>query len=61
MKSIVPSATRYKLPQIDWRKVAADYQEWYKQRLDGSEIWENQILKIKELVEEQLRGQYVRN
>jgi hypothetical protein len=60
MKSVVPSAARYKLPQIDWRKVAEDYREWYKQGLDGSGVWENQILKIKELVEEQLRGQYVR-
>jgi len=59
MKTIIPSALKHKLPQIDWKRVAEEYQEWYKLGDEESRIWENQILKIKELVELELRGQYV--
>lgn len=59
MKSVIPSATKNKLPQIDWRLVAEQFKEWYKLGLDGSGDFDVHILKIKELVDEQLRGQYV--
>jgi hypothetical protein len=60
MKSVVPSALKNHLPQIDWRLLAEQFREWLNSGSNGSDDFDTQILKIKELVEEQLRGQYVR-
>jgi hypothetical protein len=60
MKSVIPSASKHKVPQIDWKKVAEDYQEWFRLGTEETRIWENQMLKIRDLVEDQLKGQFVR-